>query len=94
MRAVDVLKRKKHGQELSSEEIHFLIDGLTRGKIPRYQLSAFLMAVYFRGMTDEETAARTWPAEETRWVEVRLIAPPKTPGEERVQMRLVDVGLS
>ncbi len=59
MRAVDVLKRKKLGQELSSEEIRFLIDGLTRGEIPRYQLSAFLMAVYFRGMTDEETAALT-----------------------------------
>lgn len=59
MRAVDVLKSKKLGRELSSEEIHFLIDGFTRGEIPRYQMSAFLMAVCFRGMSDEETAALT-----------------------------------
>lgn len=59
MRAVDVLKKKKLGLELSFEEVRFLIDGFTRGEIPRYQISAFLMAVCFRGMSDEETAALT-----------------------------------
>ncbi|MGH9322621.1 MAG: thymidine phosphorylase [Vicinamibacteria bacterium] len=59
MRAVDVLKRKRDDKELSHEEIAFLVDGFTTGDIPRYQMSAFLMAVCLRGMTAEETVALT-----------------------------------
>ena len=43
MRTVDLVHRKRDGEELSAEEISFLIDGYTRGEIPDYQMSAFLM---------------------------------------------------
>jgi len=59
MRTVDLIHRKRDGEELSGEEIRFLIDGYTRGEIPDYQLSAFLMAVYFSGMSDREVSALT-----------------------------------
>lgn len=54
MRAVDIIAAKRDGKELSHEEIKFLIEGYVHGKIPDYQVSAFLMAVYFRGMSDDE----------------------------------------
>ncbi len=59
MRAVDVLKRKRGGAELSREEIAFLVNGYTAGEIPDYQVSAFLMAVCLRGMSADETVALT-----------------------------------
>jgi pyrimidine-nucleoside phosphorylase len=59
MRTVDLIQRKRDGQELSREEITFLVDGYTRGEIPDYQVSAFLMAVYFANMTDREVSALT-----------------------------------
>jgi pyrimidine-nucleoside phosphorylase/thymidine phosphorylase len=59
MRAVDVLERKRDGLELAPEEISFLIDSFTRGDVPDYQMSAFLMAVFLRGMTPSETVALT-----------------------------------
>ena len=59
MRTVDLIQRKRDGQELSREEITFLVDGYTRGEIPDYQVSAFLMAVYFSNMTDREVSALT-----------------------------------
>src|SRR5947199_6884309 len=57
MRTVDLVHRKRDGEELGAEEISFLIDGYTRGEIPDYQMSAFLMAVFFSGMTDHEVDA-------------------------------------
>ncbi|HEY3738667.1 MAG TPA: thymidine phosphorylase [Bryobacteraceae bacterium] len=59
MRTLDLIHRKRDGEELSAEEISFLIDGYTRNEIPDYQLSAFLMAVFFSGMTDREVSALT-----------------------------------
>src|SRR5712691_3299098 len=59
MRTVDLIHRKRDGEELSSEEIAFLVDGYTSGTIPDYQVSAFLMAVFFSGMTDREVSALT-----------------------------------
>ncbi len=59
MRAVDVLKRKREGKELSREEIAFFVDGYTAGRIPDYQVAAFLMAVCLRGMSATETVALT-----------------------------------
>jgi pyrimidine-nucleoside phosphorylase len=59
MRAVDIIRRKRGGEELSRNEIAFMISGFTDGTIPDYQISAFLMAVYFVGMTEQETAALT-----------------------------------
>src|SRR5262249_40945189 len=59
MRTVDLIQRKRDGEELTPEEIEYLVDGYTRGEIPDYQMSAFLMAVYFSGMTDREVSRLT-----------------------------------
>ena len=59
MRTVDLIHRKRDGEELSANEIAFLVDGYTSGTIPDYQMSAFLMAVFFSGMTDREVSALT-----------------------------------
>jgi pyrimidine-nucleoside phosphorylase len=59
MRTVDLILRKRGGDELSVDEIRFLLDGYTSGDIPDYQMSAFLMATYFGGMTDRELSSFT-----------------------------------
>ncbi|MGC7879970.1 thymidine phosphorylase, partial [Desulforudis sp. 1190] len=59
MRAYDLILKKRNGGELSVEEIDFLVKGYTEGSIPDYQMAAFLMAVYFRGMSDREAADLT-----------------------------------
>ena len=59
MRVVDLIEKKKLGKALSKEEINFLIDSLMDGSAHDYQLSAWLMSVYFKGMTEEETAYLT-----------------------------------
>ncbi|MCC8066936.1 MAG: pyrimidine-nucleoside phosphorylase [Clostridiales bacterium] len=59
MRMYDIIIKKRNGGVLSEEEIRHVVTGFTNGDIPDYQMSAFLMAVYFQGMTDEETALLT-----------------------------------
>ncbi len=59
MRAVDVIARKRDGFELSTEEIHYFIEGYTRGEIADYQAAAWLMAIFLRGMTRRETVDLT-----------------------------------
>jgi pyrimidine-nucleoside phosphorylase len=59
MNVYELVKAKRDGRELAREEIEFLVSGFTRGAIPDYQFSSFLMAVYFRGMTFAETLALT-----------------------------------
>ncbi len=59
MRMVDLIEKKRDGEPLSKAEIHFIIDGYVQGDIPDYQMSAWAMAVYFRGMSLEETAELT-----------------------------------
>src|SRR6202166_2219508 len=59
MRAVDLIRRKRDAGELSSEEIEQLISAYTRGDVPDYQMSAWLMAVVLRGMSRAEIAALT-----------------------------------
>ncbi len=59
MRTVDLIHTKRDGGELSPEEITSLIEGYLRNEIPDYQISAFLMAVFFAGMTDREVSALT-----------------------------------
>lgn len=59
MRAYDLIQKKRDGGELSAGEIAALLRGYLAGDIHDYQMSAFLMAVYFRGMTAQETAAFT-----------------------------------
>src|SRR5579871_34935 len=58
-RAIDVIRRKRDGLELSKVEIEGLVDAYTKSDIPDYQVSAWLMAVVLRGMTRPETAALT-----------------------------------
>ncbi len=59
MRVVDLIRKKRDAAEHTREEMEFLISGYTRGEIPDYQMSAWLMAVVLRGMTRTETAALT-----------------------------------
>ena len=59
MRMVDLIEKKRDGGVLSDEEIRFIIDGFTKGEIPDYQMSAWAMAVFYKGMTDHETAVLT-----------------------------------
>ena len=58
-RFVDLIHKKRDGGILEKEEIQKMIQSFTAGKIPDYQMSAMLMAIYFRGMTDEELTALT-----------------------------------
>ena len=58
-RVIDLIRKKRDGDALSSVEIEYLVDGCTEGSIPDYQMAAWLMAVVLRGMTREETAALT-----------------------------------
>ncbi|MBV8819351.1 MAG: thymidine phosphorylase [Acidobacteriaceae bacterium] len=59
MRTVDLIHRKRDGEELSTEEIRTLVESYVRNEIPDYQFSAFLMAVFFSGMSDREVSALT-----------------------------------
>ena len=59
IRAVDLIRRKRDGRELSSAEIEALVHGYTHGEIPDYQASAWLMAALLRGLSRSETAALT-----------------------------------
>ena len=59
MRTVDLIRRKRDGEELSPEEIGFLIDNYTSGEIPDYQMAAFLMATFHSSMTDKEVDTMT-----------------------------------
>ena len=59
MRMVDLIEKKRDGGVLTDDEIRFIIRGFTDGSIPDYQMSAFAMTVFYKGMTDHETAVLT-----------------------------------
>ncbi|KAB7708858.1 pyrimidine-nucleoside phosphorylase [Bacillus aerolatus] len=59
MRIVDVIQKKRDGEQLTTEEINFIVKGYTDGTIPDYQVSALLMAIYFQDMTEKERADLT-----------------------------------
>ena len=59
MRMYDLIMKKRNGGTLSRDEIFFMIKGYTKGNIPDYQMSAMMMAIYFNGMDEKETAALT-----------------------------------
>mgnify|MGYP000324431132 CR=1 FL=1 len=59
MRMVDIIEKKRDGQELTTAEINFFIEGYTKGEIPDYQASALAMAIYFQDMNNRERADLT-----------------------------------
>ena len=59
MRMYDIIEKKRDGYELSDQEISFFIKEYTAGKIPDYQAAALLMAIYLKGMNEDETASLT-----------------------------------
>lgn len=59
MRVVDIIEKKQLGQALSEEEIRFMVEGFTDGSIPDYQMSAWMMAIYFKGMDEAEASYLT-----------------------------------
>ena len=59
MRMYDIIEKKRNGGELTTQEIEFFVKGATSGEIPDYQISALLMAIYFKGMTNRETVDLT-----------------------------------
>ncbi len=59
MNQIEIIQKKRDGKELSAEELGYLISGYVDGSIPDYQIAAFLMAVYFQGMSGRETADLT-----------------------------------
>ena len=59
MTILEIIEAKKRGAELTRDQIAGLVEGFTADEVPAYQMAAFLMAVWFRGMTGEETAALT-----------------------------------
>lgn len=65
MRAVDIIQKKRDGLALSQKEIEWLIEGYVSGSVPDYQMAAFAMAVYFKGMTTEEISHLTMKMVET-----------------------------
>jgi len=60
MRMYDIIKNKRDGLELSKEEIYYFLNGFVKGEIPDYQVSALLMAIFYKGMSDRETADLTF----------------------------------
>lgn len=59
MRMVDLIEKKRDGEQLTTEEINFIIQGYTKNEIPDYQMSALAMAIFFRDMTERERADLT-----------------------------------
>lgn len=59
MRMYDLIEKKRNGEELAETEIRWMIENYVAGEIPDYQMSAMLMAIYFRGMNDTETSVMT-----------------------------------
>ena len=78
MRAVDLIRKKRDSGEHSREEINFLISGYTRGEIPDYQMSAWLMATWIRGLSRAEIAALT----EAMLHSGELVSFPELPGKK------------
>jgi pyrimidine-nucleoside phosphorylase len=59
MNVSELIRKKRNGEELTKNEMMYLVIGYTKNKIPDYQFASFLMAVYFNGMTTNETAILT-----------------------------------
>ena len=66
MRAVDLIEKKRNKEELSKEEISFLLNEYLKGNVPDYQMSSFLMATYFNDMTASELQHLEWELQNFR----------------------------
>jgi pyrimidine-nucleoside phosphorylase len=76
MRAVDIIAKKRDGHRLTAEEIDFFVQGFTRGEIPDYQAASLLMAIYTKGMNEQETADLTMSmARSGKMLDLSSIAP-------------------
>jgi len=76
MRAVDIIARKRDGHPLTTKEIGFFVHGFTRGEIPDYQAASLLMAIYLKGMNEQETADLTMSmARSGKMLDLSPIAP-------------------
>lgn len=65
MRMYDLITKKKHGEALTDAEITYMIDGYVKGDIPDYQMSAMLMAIWFKGITRSRSSRRSWRSRAT-----------------------------
>lgn len=91
----DLILKKRNGGILTDEEIRFIVNGYTDGSIPDYQMSAFLMAVWFVGMNDEETAILTMAmAESGDMLDLSFIKDDENSGSlagnDTVRKRIID----
>jgi len=76
MRVVDIIARKRDGHPLTAKEIDFFVQGFTRGEIPDYQAASLLMAIYLKGMNEQETADLTMSmARSGKLMDLSTIAP-------------------
>ena len=76
MRVVDIIAKKRDGHPLTAKEIDFFVQGFTRGEIPDYQAASLLMAVYLKGMNEQETADLTMSmARSGKLMDLSTIAP-------------------
>ena len=76
MRAVDIIAKKRDGYPLTAEEIDFFVQGFTRGEIPDYQAASLLMAIYNKGMNEQETVDLTMSmARSGKMLDLSPIAP-------------------
>jgi pyrimidine-nucleoside phosphorylase len=76
MRAVDIIAKKRDGHPLTAEEIDFFVQGFTRGEIPDYQAASLLMAIYLKGMNEQETVDLTMSmARSGKMLDLSSIAP-------------------
>ena len=86
MRAIDVIRKKRDGGELSPQEIEFFVSSYTADRIPDYQTAAWLMAVLLRGMTRAEIAALTESHAALRQ-RARSLRPPRAQGGQALHRR-------
>jgi pyrimidine-nucleoside phosphorylase len=76
MRAVDIIAKKRDGHPLSAKEIDFFVQGFTQGQIPDYQAASLLMAIYTKGMNEQETVDLTMSmARSGKMLDLSHIAP-------------------
>ena len=69
MRMYDLIAKKRNGETLTEGEIRSMIDGYVRGEIPDYQMSAMLMAIYFKGAIQKlQSLQMQWPIPATWWI--------------------------